>query len=199
MKNSPFVILALFLAFVAFESWNLYRGEREKAQRLLTDLKIKGDSCIFFRTRDGKNAVKIQAQELTIKELRAVIPQVIEAAKNADIRPALLTGYTKAATETGPEIKAPIEHKEIIKNADAIRVGTIDYHSPYFTITGTIYPDTAYLKPLSRDTIEYFISRGRRVHPWAWIFSKRNPDQVTITNKNPDCKITLLQSIKIKP
>jgi len=198
MKNSPFVILALFFAFVAFESWNLYQDEHETATRLLSDLKTKGDSCKFYRTRDGKNAVKIQSQELTIRELRATIPEVIEAAKNAGIRPALLTGYTKATTETKADIKAPIEHRKIVKNADTIRVGVINYHSPYFDISGTIYPDTAYLKPLSRDTIEYFPSRGRRVHPWAWILSKRKPDEVTITNKNPDCKITILQSVKIK-
>jgi hypothetical protein len=162
------------------------------------NLKISRDSCKFFVGRDGDNAVKLQVQALTIKELRETLPGVITAAKNLYIRPALLQSYTKAGSETNTEIKALIHDTIKVRGTDTIRIGSINYHSPFYSIRGTIEADTAYLKTQSRDTIQYFSSRGRRVHPWAWIFSKRKPDEVTISNKNPDCKITLIQSIKIK-
>jgi len=199
MRNQAIgILIILFLIFVSGKSLKLYFDEHANYKRMEQNLKISQDSCKYFKGKDGASAVKLQSQTLTIKELREVLPGVIAAAKNLYIRPALLQNYTKAGSETNTEIKAAIHDAIKIKGTDTIRIGSINYRSPFYSIKGTIEADTAYLKTQSRDTIQYFSSRGRRVHPWAWILSKRKSDEVTISNKNPDCKITILQSIKIK-
>lgn len=200
MKSATFQILtALFLVFVAFESFKLYFTEHQKTERLTANLIISQQQAEYFKARDGQNAVKLQTAEYTIKELRAVVPEAVKAAKSLYIPPRLIQHYTSATTESSTSIEAPVKDSIIYTAVhDTIRAGVIDYRAPFYTIKGTILRDTANLQIQSRDTIKIFDVQGRRRRPWAWILSKRLPGQTIIKNSNPDCIITLGASIKIK-
>lgn len=200
MKAATFQILtALFLVFVAFESFKLYFTEHQKTERLTADLIISQQQAEYFKARDGQNAVKLRTAEYTIKELRAVVPEAIRAAKSLYIPPRLLQHYTSATTQGSTSIEAPVKDSIIYTAVhDTVNIGVIDYRAPFYTVKGTILRDTARLQIQSRDTIKIFDVEGRRRHPWAWIFSKRLPSQTIVKNSNPDCTITIATSIKIK-
>lgn len=192
------VLIALFLAFCTWESFTLYREEHAKNERLLTNIRTARDSCIYFVARDGQKAARIQAQEFTIKEIRAALPHVIQAAKNLYIPPRLIQGYTTATTQGVIEVKTVL-HDTILIQRDTIRARAISYQAPFYAVKGYFRKDSAFLKITSTDTLTILQARGRRVHPLAWIFSKRLPDETIIKNSNPDNKIILKESIKIKP
>ncbi len=189
------VLAGLFLLFVAFESFKLYHSEHQRSERLLQDLTIANQEAEFFKAKDKTNAVKIQAQQLTISELRTSMPGIIQAAKNLYIPPRLIQGYTQAVSQGMMQVRAAV-HDSIIH--DTLKVGVINHRSKFYTVIGTFGPDSAFLKITSIDTLTIFDTAGRRKHPWAWIFSKKQPDQTIIQNANPDNKITLIKSIKIK-
>lgn len=193
--SSTAIIAAIFFALVSFECFNLYRKEHQTSERLLTDLQISRDSCTYFVARDGARAVKIQVQQLTISELRKTLPGVLQAAKGLYIPPRLIQGYTQAIQQSRTEIKTVVRDSII---HDTIQVKTFNYRDRFNTVRGIIQKDIAVLSIQSQDTITIFNTTGRRRHPLAWILSKRLPDQIIIKNANPDNKIILKESIKIK-
>lgn len=188
-------LATLFFLFVSWECWNLYRTEHQRAERLLNDIKISRDSCQFFKSKNNENAVKIQAQEYTISEIRATLPRLIQQAKNLYIPPRLIQGYTAATQQSQTEIKT-IVRDSIVR--DTVHVKAFNYRDKWNHVSGTIEKDTARLVIESQDSITIFNVQGRRRHPLAWILSKRLPDQVIIKNANPGNKIILQQYLKIK-
>lgn len=189
------VLIGLFLLFCTWESFNLYRAEKQKTNRLSEALEVSQKQCEYFTAKDKTTAVKIQVQELTISELRQTLPAAIQAAKNLYIIPRLIQGYTQATTQGYKEIKAVVKDSII---RDTIRVSVINYQDKFYSVRGVILRDTATLKISSLDSLDIFTTLGPRRHPWAWILSHRGPDQVIIRNANPDNKIILRRSIKIK-
>jgi hypothetical protein len=188
---------AVIFFLMSVELFNLYREQHARGERLTIDLKISRDSCKYFKGRDGSAAVTIQQQEFTIKELKRIHPEIISAGSNLYIPPRLLLGYSQAASTGRAEIRAALHDTIYTDKTETTAAKAIKYRSPFYDVSGLILKDTARLSITSRDTIEYFNQRGRRARPWLWILSKRNSDVVTITNKNRDNKITILQAVKI--
>jgi hypothetical protein len=189
------VLIGIFLLFVAFQSFNLYFKEHQEVKRLQSDLIASQSQAEYFKAKDGQNAVKLQAMELTVKELRKVFPGVIQQAKNLYIPPRNIQGYTQAISQGVTQVRAAV-HDSIIH--DTIKVGVINHRAKFYTVTGIFRPDSALLKISSIDTLTIFDASGRRVRPWLWIFSRKGPDQIIIQNANPDNKIILNKTIKIK-
>jgi len=201
--------IILYLALVCLSGLSLYLyfdGEANE-KRLTYDLKASLQTAVDYKTKDGYNASKLIAQELTIQELRRINPQIIESLKNLYIAPRLAQSYTQTKQTFQATIKATvidsIVHgtgvnrftKEFIK-ADSVFSTTIKilkYQDKWISINGKVYPDTAEIKILATDSIFTAIYKGVRRHPWAWILSKRQLTTAA-TNRSPYILINVIQA-----
>lgn len=203
--NSAFpYILSAFMAFVAYESYNAYYEEHKTATRLTDDLSAAQKENAYYVARNKDQAVKIQAQELTIKEIRATVPSVIADLKNLYIAPRQLQSYTAASTEMEKHITANLRDSTIAKKSlkdstiSQVSIKILDYRDKWFTVKGTIQDKTADLVINSRDSLIVVNYISRRPHPWLWIFGGRRHPESAITNKNPFNKYSIEQSISVK-
>ena len=188
-------IVTLFFIFISWECFNMYRDEHLKSERLLTDLKISRDSCRYFISKDGQNATKIQVQQNTISEIRKTLPDLIKQAKSLYIAPRLIRQYSYSTEKNVVQIKTVVRDSVI---HDTIHIKAFNYRDRFNLVHGTIQRDTAFLSISSCDTIRIFNTTGRRRHPWAWILSKRKPDEMVIKNANPNNHIYIKEVIHLK-
>ncbi len=196
------VIIWLFLVFVAGESMNLYFKANSRANRLENNLKIANEQAEQFRTRDGQQASRLKAQELTISELRRINPQIIARLKNLYIPPRLAQSYTQSSQQLKAEVKAAIKDSIVpasITETTGTKetIGTFDYADAWIEVKGQFVSDTATLHISANDTIFTAIYKGERRHPWAWFLSKRQLTAAA-TNRNPYISIKVIQSGVIK-
>lgn len=201
--NVQTVIIWLFLLFVTGSSLNLYFKANSRVNRMEENLKAVNEKVEYFKTRDQHNAARITAQELTISELRRIHPAIISEFKNLYIPPRLAQSYTKTSQTLQAEIKAPIKDSipavtginTVAREPEKIKV--LKYRDKWISIFGELYPDTAKIKVLAKDTIFTAIHRGERRRPWLWVLSKRKL-QTSATNRSPYISINVIQSGVIK-
>lgn len=194
--NTILISICLFLAFVTFKSYDLYLQEHATAKRLTANLTAVQQDNEYFKAKNGEQAVKITAQQLTIAELRATIPAAIADIKNLSIRPALVNTYTTATAQTENRIITPLKDSIVF---DTVRVSRIDYFDKWIDITGTIRNDTAALAISTRDRLTLINYQSRRPRSFLGLFryGRRVPETV-IKNENPYSKIYIEKSITIK-
>lgn len=190
----PYIVW-LFMAFVTFETYKAYLTEHKSVIRLTDNLAAAQKENAYYKARNGEQAVKIQSQELTIKEIRAISPSVIADLRNLYIAPRQLQNYTAASTETEKHITTALRDSVIM---DTIKVSVIDYRDTWFTIKGVITEKTADLMIGSRDSLIIVNYLSRRPRPWLWIFGGRRHPESAITNKNPFIKYSIQKSIVVK-
>jgi hypothetical protein len=204
------IIIWLFLLFVAGESIHLYLDAKADSRRLLFDLKAAQDTARVFRTRDGEKAVKLIAQELTIRELKTVNPGLIAQLKNLYIPPRLVNSYTQTGQtfqatvstpvihETAAPVPATIDTTAPVPEREAVEGATsFNFSDKWLIINGRILNDSAKINVSATDTILTVIHKGERRRPWLWIFSKRQYT-ATATNKSPYININVIQAGVIK-
>lgn len=204
-------IIWLFLAFVTVTSVTGYIKEQQKSNRLLYDLKAARDSAQTFTTRDGHQASKLIAQNLTPSEFKKVNPETVAKLKNMYIRPGMVQSYTETSAQMKAEVLATVKDS-IVANTPANEPGraqgiapepqpeklkVLKYRDKWISISGVVDLDTAKITVLANDTIFTAIYRGERRHPWAWILSRRQLTAAA-TNRNPYIKINVIQSGVIK-
>lgn len=207
-------VIWLFLIFVTAASLTGYIREQSKSKRLLYNLKAARDSAQTFTTRDGHQASKLIAQNLTAPELRKVNPEVVSQLKNLYISPRLVQSYTQSTQEMKAEVMAVIKDsipERTAKFSDTTRftVGNIEPVEPkkirmleYSDKWISIKANNIDLSPvkitvLATDTIFTAIYKGERRHPWAWFLSRRQYTAAA-TNRSPYIKINVIQSGVIK-
>lgn len=193
-------IIGIFLLFVTFQSLKLYYNETKTTTRLTDALAVSQKECTYFKARNGDQAVKLQSQELTIKEIRATIPAVIADLKNLYIRPRQLQSYTTASTETKRHITTALRDSSIRDTAKKIEtpIKVINYSDKWFTVKGIIREKTADLTINTSDSLNVVNYLSRRPHPWLWIFGGKRHPESAISNKNPFIKYSIQKSITVK-
>ena len=180
----PFII-GLFLLFITFQSLKLHFDDQKTITRLTENLTISQKECTYFKARNGDQAVKLQSQELTIKEIRTTIPAVIRDLKNLYIQPRQLRSFVQANTKAEKHIETTLRDSVIM---DTIKVKIIDYRDQWFTVKGIIQTEAVNLNIQTIDSLNVVNYLSRRPHPWLWIFGGKRHFQTVIDNKNPFIK-----------
>lgn len=209
--NSVFVWL-LLLATSGTMTY-LYFIEKANSKRLFDNVVAANSKIKEFTTRDGHQATKKQAYELTNSELRKAFPEVQTQLKNLYIKPRLAESYTQASTAMEFEVSAPTRDTLVnrlrrdiqdtlpalvkLPVPELVEGKTFSYSDQWKSVNGLVFPDTTFIKVAAVDSIFTAIYRGQRRHPWAWVLSKRKLE-VAATNRNPDIKITVIQAGLIK-
>lgn len=209
------VIIWLFLVFVTAESLNLFFKERARANRMTANMEAADQIVKEFQTRDGHNAAKITAQELTISELRRIRPEIISQLKNLYIPPRAAISYTETASQMKAEVLATVKDTILpartakerfdseFKEADSLiskpqKIKVLEYSDEWISIlSGNLDLPPVKVSVLANDSIFTGIYKGDRRRPALWILSRRKL-QVSATNKNPYIKIKVIQGGVIK-
>ncbi len=198
------VIVWLFLIFVTGSSLKLYFHEKANSNRLLFDLKAANQQAENFQTREGHQASKLIAQELTIKELKTINPEIISQLKNLYIPPRRIQSYTQAAQVLSAEVLATVidsvpAHTKLNTDArEPEKIRVLKYVDKWISIqSGNLDLSPVKVKVLAIDTIFTGIYKGDRRRPWLWILSKRQYT-ATATNRSPYISIKVIQSGIVK-
>ena len=188
-------IIGIFLICVTGQSLKLYLDETKTTTRLTEALAMSQKECTYFKARNGDQAVKLQSQELTIKEIRATIPAVIQELKNLYIQPRQLRSFVQANTTAKAHIETTLRDSVIM---DTIKVKVIDYQDQWFTVRGLISGNDTKMDIATSDTLNVVAYLSSRPHPWLWIFGGKRHPEAAITNKNPFIKYSITKSIVVK-
>ena len=190
----PYVI-GLFLLFVTFQSLKLYYDETKTTTRLTEALALSNKECTYFKARNGDLAVKLQSQELTIKEIHKTSPDIFSSIKNLYIQPRQLRSFVQANTKAEKYIETTLRDSVI---TDTIKVKVIDYRDQWFTVNGLISGNDTKMNIATSDSLKVITYLSRRPHPWFWIFGGKRHPEAAITNKNPFIKYSITKSITVK-
>lgn len=199
------VFICLFLVFVTGSSLKLYFKANSRANRMETNLIAANATAEAFKTKNGHNASKLQAQELTIQELRRVNPAIISQLKNLYIPPRLATSYTQTKQEMKAEITAPVKDSIVVPARTTInavprepeKIKVLDYSDEWIKIHAELAEATGKVSVLATDTLFTSIYKGERRRPWLWVFSKRKLT-VAGTNVSPYVDVVIIQAGVIK-
>jgi hypothetical protein len=185
--------LILFLCFTTFGFARQYFIEKNDKNRIQTNFEIAETSVKIYRLKNGQLASQNQVMRLHYDELAAIYPKILEEVKNIEIRPKYLTQYSETFVNQEKEILTNLRDSIIL---DTIRARVFDYRDQFYQVQGIAIRDSQRVVIHSRDSLIQVIYRGKRIHPWLWLLSKRQAQQV-ITCKNPSNTILYNKTIQI--
>jgi len=199
------VLIWCFLLFVAGESLYLHFKTAEKARRWEENYIAAKEEAEHFKTRNKQKAVRITSQEMTIKELRRVNPEIISQLRNLYIPPRLAQTYTQSTATMQAEVTATLKDTVIVRPDSVNRkedpqpekIKVLQYRDKWVSVYGVLDSNEPKLKITATDTVFVATYKGERRRPGLWIFSKRKI-QVAATNKSPYININVIQSGTIK-
>lgn len=191
-QTSITVFVGLFLLFVTTSSLKLYFDEHARAERLTDNIEALNSEAETFRAKNGQQASRIAAQEVTIKELKNAYPEIVAQLKNLSIQPRRVQSYTQTSQQLKAEIKTVVRDS-LIYRQDTVKMLLLQHRDKWMQIRGEVYPDTAKISVSASDSIFIATHRGRRYHPAAWVLSRRRLE-TTATNVNPYISICVVSS-----
>lgn len=200
MKQTSLKILVLvFMAFVTASSLKLYFNEVQKTRRLSDNIEALNQEAETFKARNGQQAARITAQQITIQELRRSYPELKSRLHNLYIPPGRFQSSTTTSQELRATIAAPILPAPDRTQADELEpiAPRFAYSDKWVKLAGTIAADTAHLELMATDTVFISTYKGERRKPWAWILSRRKIETAA-TNVNPYIDLNIIQSATLK-
>jgi type II secretory pathway pseudopilin PulG len=200
--------------------WKLYFKEKQNSRRLTHNIEAIQSQAEQFKARNGQQAARIAAQEVTISELRK---NTVLAAKlkNLYIKPGRVQSFTENRSQMSAQITAPTRDTFIFSPMPTLpadnklfadttgtpgknivareteKIRMLDYSDPWITIQAELGADTGTVNVAAVDTIFTAIHQGRRYKPLLWIFSRRKLE-ASATNTNPYIDITVIQGGIVK-
>jgi hypothetical protein len=186
-------ILVLFLCFTTFGFAREYFRTRKDKNRMETNLAIAETSVQIYKLKNGRLAAQNRVMQLQYDEMAEIYPKILEEVRNIEIKPKYLTQYSETVVNQEKEILTRLRDSIVM---DTIPARVFNYEDQYYTVKGVAVGDSQRVLIQSRDSIIQVIYRGKRIHPWLWILSRRQTEQV-ITCKNPANTILYNKTIQI--
>ena len=186
-------IIFLFLCFTTFGFARQYFRERRDKNRIETNFEIAETSLRIYKLKNGRLAAQNRVMQLHYDEMATIYPKILEEVKNMEIRPKYLTQYSETVVNQEKEIRTSLRDSIIL---DTIPARVFNYEDQFYSVKGIAVGDSQRVSIHSRDSIIQAIYRGKRIHPWMWILSKRQTEQI-ITCKNPANTILYNRTIQI--
>ena len=188
-----FIIVFLFVCCVAFEFGKLYFKEKKEKDRLQKSFAAANETIRYYKAKNGQLVAQTTTLQLRYDELKQIFPKVIDEIKNLDIKPRHVTGYSETVVKQEKEIVTKLKDSLV---CDTIHAKIFNYQDSFYTVKGIAIGDTQRVHITSKDSIIQLAYKGKRYHPWLWIFSRRKLEQV-ITCKNPSSTILYNRTILI--
>ena len=137
MDNYLFVGLAV-MALIIYVLWGLYSDMRADRNRLRINQAELLEQTGLFRKDAAEAAENVRQLTLTIQELKAGRPALVEKIKDQGVKPKDIQGVTTTIAEAKADIKASL--REEIRMTDTIPkiVSKIEWIDGYFTLKAVI-------------------------------------------------------------
>ena len=125
------VIIVILLAVSRQVEHNKRVIAEAKADRVQTNYRIAQDSVKLILGRDSLNAARIEAQQLTIDELKSYYGSLVADVKDMKIQLRKVSQITSFATETTNNINTLF--KDSIR-VDSVHIQTLSYSDKWISI-----------------------------------------------------------------
>jgi len=148
---------------------------------------------VYYKDQNGKLAAKVDVLEFRSQEIDHIYPEILAELKNLKINKHTATQYSETLISNQIHLSAALH--DSISN-DSIKLQQFEYQDAFYQVSGQIQRDSIQLQINSCDSIIQVVYKGKRKHPWLWILSKRQLEQV-IYSKNPNAQISYSRIIQI--
>jgi hypothetical protein len=191
--NNLYFITITFCVFIL--TYLFIKVSLENKQ-LKWSITANNSEIAYFKTQNGTFAAKINAQELSVKQLKT---EIINEIKNLNIKPKNVYNYSETVIKSEKQIITAI--RDSIIN-DTIKAEVFNYCDPFYSISGFQFNNEQIINISSIDSIIQVVHKGDRLsisgrkYP-KWFFLVPRRLQQSIENKNPNNKIVFAKYINI--
>ena len=198
LKTIAFLVLAIIiLLYITIQSLVAqYQAEKDKARIIRNQVTLQ-DSVTYYRDRLNREAARVDVMEYTVKELKTILPGIAQDIKDLNIKAKHVQSYSQTEVQQEKQITAQLRDTIITVNNIYTPAKAFTYTDTWYNVMAIIDSLNINLRISSTDTITQVVSRGERINPWLWIFSRRKLEQ-TIQSHNPANQIKYSKYIQIK-
>jgi len=200
MKNIKLygaIILILFLT-ASIVTVNIQakkiKAQKAEIERVQTNYKVAQDSIKLIKGENNLLASRIEAQSLTMDELKLYYSNIIDDIKDMKIQLRKVTGVTAYNTETTNNINTVFRDSTVI---DTVPIQTLTYSSRWIDLNIVKSGLNASINVVSRDSIVNVIHWNRTGKFWPTRFLTKKVYEQDIKSFNPDSKITFAKWIEV--
>lgn len=200
MKN---VAIILFISILyGYISTKVALNLKEDNNRLMSNQEVLFSKAQSYKVSDSLNAIKIQALQLELSDVKAHYTKETELLKKAQVEVSTLQQLALAQTKSLNQIK--------LKLRDSIRVDTVmlrldtipcfTYSSKWLDAQGCIFRDSIDLQIKNRESLILATSLRKKKFLFfklpVWLFGYKQED-IDIISENPNTIITGIKYIKL--
>ena len=181
------VIIVILLAVSRQVEHNKRVIAEAKADRVQTNYRIAQDSVKLILGRDSLNAARIEAQQLTIDELKSYYGSLVADVKDMKIQLRKVSQITSFATETTNNINTLF--KDSIR-VDSVHIQTLSYSDKWISIDIVKDGLNTLISTKTRDSLIQVVHWNRVGKFWPTRFLTKKVYFQDIKSMNPNSVIT---------
>ena len=199
MKIKSYLIIAACLILTGSFAANYFQSEKIKKQKAEIErgdnnYKVLQGSYELVKGENGLYSARIEAQDLTIKELEVYYKDLVRDVSDMKISLRKVAGITTFSTETTHNIHTSFRDSTI---NDTIPIQYIKEKTKWFDLEIIKQGSEALIKQVSRDSLIQVVHWDYIGKFWPTKFLTRKEYHQDIKSANPDSKITYAQWINI--
>ena len=181
------VIIVILLAVSRQVEHNKRVIAEAKADRVQTNYRIAQDSVKLILGRDSLNAARIEAQQLTIDELKSYYGSLVADVKDMKIQLRKVSQITSFATETTNNINTLF--KDSVR-VDSVHIQTLSYSDKWISIDIVKDGLNTLISTNTRDSLIQVVHWNRVGKFWPTRFLTKKVYFQDIKSMNPNSVIT---------
>lgn len=195
LKNWTIIVLSVF---VLLSVWQLdkyfkkYHAEKVEKERIQNNYRVSKDSLNLIKGENGLLASRIEAQNLTIDEIKTYYKNIAADLRDMKIKLNKVSSITAFNTETTNNIHTFF--KDSLRIND-VPIEKLEHHDQWFDITIRKEGPEAKIKIVSRDSLVQVVHWQRSGRFWPTKFLTAKEYYQDIKSMNPDSEITFNQWI----
>ncbi|MDR2963465.1 MAG: hypothetical protein LBU90_07540 [Bacteroidales bacterium] len=167
-------------------------GKSRENARLKNNIEALTSDCLYFVSKDGKNAAEVKSLTLTVSELKAHNAQLAQELATLKIKPKHV--HTMAQVSTGAHYTLTLTRDSTV--FDTITATRYHYANEWIIINALCSGDTCDTEIVTRDSLlVVHHTRVRRFLCFTW---NTYSGKTTIKNYNPYSAIQQITSITLK-
>ena len=181
------VIIVILLAVSRQIEHNKRVIAEAKADRVQTNYRIAQDSVKLILGRDSLNAARLEAQQLTIDELKSYYGSLVADVKDMKIQLRKVSQITSFATETTNNINTLFKDSVRI---DSVHIQTLSYSDKWISIDIVKDGLNTLISTNTRDSLIQVVHWNRVGKFWPTRFLTKKVYFQDIKSMNPNSVIT---------
>ena len=182
-------VIVIFISAIVTTNILIRKNKILKAEveRVQTNYRIAQDSVKLILGKDSINASRLEAQQLTINELKSYYRSLVDDVKDMKIQLSKVTGITSFATETTNNINTFF--KDSVR-VDSVHIQTLSYSDKWIDLQIVKEGLETLITTKTRDSLIQVVHWDRTGKFWPTKFLTKKVFYQDIKSMNPNSKIT---------